>query len=206
MRLNVNPTRMEMQRMKKSLVLARRGWKMLKDKQDELMRIFLEKKDEFFKIYRECNEEMKHIMSLAIAGDAFLSEEKTSQLAALSAASLSLETGVKNIFNLKVPDFRIKHSGKEIVHKAAESVVYWDKAVEKVSELLPKIISAGALLFEIQALCMEIASTRRRVNSLEYIMIPDMTETVKYINFKLEEMERANTVRLMKVKEMVRSH
>ncbi|MCD6311413.1 MAG: V-type ATP synthase subunit D [Elusimicrobia bacterium] len=206
MRLNVNPTRMEMQRLKKSLVLARRGWKMLKDKQDELMRIFLEKKDDFFKIYRECNEEMRKILSGAIAGEAFLSEEKTAELAALSETQLFLLTGVKNIFSLKVPDFQIKRSGKEITYKAAESVIYWDKSVEKASVLLPKIILAGSLLFEIQALCMEIASTRRRVNSLEYIMIPNITETVKYINFKLEEMERANTVRLMKVKEIVRSH
>ncbi len=206
MRLNINPTRMEMQRLKKSLILARRGWKMLKDKQDELMRIFLEKKDDFFKLYRECNDQMKEILSLAIAGEAFLSEEKAARLAALSQARLFLETGVKNIFNLRVPDFQIKRSGKEIGYKPAESVVYWDESVEKASELLPKIILAGSLLFEIQALCMEIASTRRRVNSLEYIMIPNMTETVKYINFKLEEMERANTVRLMKVKEIVRSH
>ncbi len=206
MRLNVNPTRMEMQRLKKSLVLARRGWKMLKDKQDELMRIFLEKKDDFFKLYRECNEEMRKILSLAIAGEAFLSEEKTAKLAALSRTRLFLETGMKRIFSLKVPDFQIKRSGKEIAYKAPESVIYWDEAVEKASGLLPKIILVGSLLFEIQALCMEIASTRRRVNSLEYIMIPDITETVKYINFKLEEMERANTVRLMKVKEIVRSH
>lgn len=206
MRLNINPTRMEMQRLKKSLILARRGWKMLKDKQDELMRIFLEKKDDFFKLYRECNDQMREILSLAITGEAFLSEEKAARLAALSQARLFLETGVKNIFNLRVPDFRIKRSGKEIAYKSAESVVYWDESVEKASELLPKIISAGSLLFEIQALCMEIASTRRRVNSLEYIMIPNMTETVKYINFKLEEMEMSNTVRLMKVKEIVRSH
>lgn len=206
MRLNVNPTRMEMQRLKKSLVLARRGWKMLKDKQDELMRIFLEKKDVFFKLYRKCNEDMREILSLAIAGNAFLSGEKTSRLAALSGARLFLETSMKNIFSLKVPDFHVKYSGKAITYKSAESVVYWDKAVEKASRLLPDIIAAGALLFEIQALCIEIASTRRRVNSLEYIMIPNITETVKYINFKLEEMERANTVRLMKIKEIVRSH
>ncbi|MBA3066684.1 V-type ATP synthase subunit D [bacterium] len=206
MRLNVNPTRMEMQRLKKSLVLARRGWKMLKDKQDELMRLFLEKKDIFFKLYRECNGEMRKILSLAIAGSAFLSDEKASGLAALSHARLFLEMGVKNLFNLKLPDFHIKRFGEVIAHKAPESVIYWDRAVEEVSDLLPKIILAGSLLFEIQALCMEIASTRRRVNSLEYIMIPNITETVKYINFKLEEMERANTVRLMKVKEIVRSH
>ncbi|MBA3052114.1 MAG: V-type ATP synthase subunit D [Candidatus Omnitrophota bacterium] len=206
MRLNVNPTRMEMQRLKKSLVLARRGWKMLKDKQDELMRIFLEKKDVFFKLYRKCNENMREILSLAIAGNAFLSGEKTSHLASLSGARLFLEAGVKNIFNLRVPDFHVKYSGKAITYKSAESVVYWDKAVEKAAALLPDIIAAGALLFEIQALCIEIASTRRRVNALEYIMIPNITETVKYINFKLEEMERANTVRLMKIKEIVRSH
>jgi len=206
MRLNVNPTRMEMQRLKKSLVLARRGWKMLKDKQDELMRIFLEKKDIFFRLYRKCNENMREILSLAIAGGAFLSEERAARLAALSEAGLILESGVKHIFSLKVPDFKVKYSGKAITYKPAESVIYWDKAVTKAAELLPEIIAAGALLFEIQALCMEIASTRRRVNSLEYIMIPNISETVKYINFKLEEMERANTVRLMKIKEIVRSH
>jgi len=206
MRLNVNPTRMELQRLKKSIALARRGWKLLKDKQDELMRIFLEKKDEFFKKYQETNNEMNVVLSLALLGDGFLSGKRTGELAALSGASVSLSKSIKKIFNIRILEFEVKQTGKCFNYEPEESVVYWDKSVEKASKMLDRIVYAGCLLFEIQELCREIASTRRRVNALEYIMIPNLSETIRYINFKLEEMERSNTVRLMKVKEMVRSH
>ncbi|PIU18554.1 MAG: hypothetical protein COT16_01835 [Elusimicrobia bacterium CG08_land_8_20_14_0_20_44_26] len=206
MRMNVSATRMEMQKLKKSLILARRGWKLLKDKQDELMRIFLEKKDEFFSQYHKTSSLMKKILSQAIAGSGFLSDETTSLLSKSSTARVGLDVRAKTLFNLKVPDFGVHLDGNPFNYKSSESVIYWDRAVKGVCDLMAAIVSAGLLLFEIQELCREIASTRRRVNSLEYIMIPDITETVKYISFKLDEMERSNTVRLMKVKEIVRSH
>ncbi|MFH1353169.1 MAG: V-type ATP synthase subunit D [bacterium] len=206
MRINVNPTRMEMQRLKKSLALARRGWKLLKDKQDELMRIFLEKKDEFFKKYHEVTGEMNNVSSLALLGEGFLSEKRAASLAGLSDASVSLSKSTKMLFNIRIPEFQLKQTGECFNYEPAESVVYWDEAVRRVSEMLGRIVFAGVLLFEMQELCREIAATRRRVNSLEYIMIPNLHETIKYINFKLEEMERSNTVRLMKVKDLVRSH
>jgi len=197
---------MEMQRLKKSLALARRGWKLLKDKQDELMRIFLEKKDEFFKKYHEVTGEANKVFSLALLGEGFLSEKRTASLAGLSGAAVSLSKSTKILFNIRIPEFQLKQTGECFNYEPAESVVYWDVAVRRASEMLDRIVSAGCLLFEMQELCREIAATRRRVNSLEYIMIPNLNETIKYINIKLAEMERSNTVRLMKVKDLVRSH
>jgi len=195
-----------MQRLKKSLALARRGWKLLKDKQDELMRIFLEKKDEFFKKYHEVTGEVNKVFSLALLGEGFLSEKRTDALAGLSGASVSLSKKTRILFNIRIPEFQLEQTGECFNYEPEESVVYWDKAVKRASEMLDRIVSSGCRLFEMQELCREIASTRRRVNSLEYIMIPNLNETIKYINFKLEEMERSNTVRLMKVKDLVRSH
>ena len=170
------------------------------------MRIFLEKKEEFFKKYRSVNEEMKLILSLAVNGESFLSANYAEKLSFMSEASVSLKATVKRVFNLRVPGFEAGRTGKFFGYEKAESVFYWDASVRLLSERMEDIIEAGCLLFEIQELCREIASTRRRVNSLEYIMIPNLVETIRYIDFKLEEMDRSNTVRLMKVKEIVRSH
>ena len=197
---------MELQRLKKSLTLARRGWKLLKDKQDELMRLFLEKKDLFFSLYDNLNDEMRKVFSLGIMGISFLGRDDVSELSGLSQRRVNLEKKEKHLFNLKVSEFEVKKEGKIFNWDKTESVVYWNNAVARLDELLEKIIEVGTLFFEIEILCREIAATRRRVNSLEYIMIPNLEDTIKYISFKLEEMERASTVRLMKVKEIVRSH
>ncbi len=197
---------MELQRLKKSLTLARRGWKLLKDKQDELMRLFLEKKDLFFARYGELSEEMRKVFSLAIMGNSFLGKSQTRELSGLSKRRVNLEKKPKQLFNLKVSEFEVRKDGEIFNWKKTESVVYWDKAASRLDELMEKIVEVGTLFFEIEILCREISATRRRVNSLEYIMIPNLVDTIKYINFKLEEMERASTVRLMKVKEIVRSH
>ncbi|MCD6422538.1 MAG: V-type ATP synthase subunit D [Elusimicrobia bacterium] len=206
MRLSVNPTRMELQRLKKTLQIARRGWKLLKDKQDELMKNFLEKKDIFFEEYEKLNKEIKKIFSLAVLGDGFLSPEQTEKLAKKSEAKISVKMKQKILFGVTSAEFDVQKSANPINYKKSQSVLYWDRAVELLNENIEKILKVGALLFEIRSLCEEIASTRRRVNSLEYRMIPDLIETIKFINFKLEEMERANTVRLMKVKDIVRRH
>jgi len=197
---------MELQRLKKTLQIARRGWKLLKDKQDELMKNFLEKKDIFFEEYEKLNVEIKKIFSLAILGDGFLSPEQTEKSAKKSEAGISVKMKQKVLFGVTSAEFNVQKSGNPINYKKSQSVLYWDRAVELLNENIEKILEVGALLFEIRSLCEEISSTRRRVNSLEYRMIPDLIETIKFINFKLEEMERANTVRLMKVKDIVRKH
>ena len=198
----INPTRMELTKTKKRLATASRGHKLLKDKQDEMARQFM--------IYIRRNKQLREEIE-ALLGDAMgrmsLAEAemgKTSLEEALmiSDSAKSPECTVKNVMSIKVPEIT-QEAGVigGISYGFAFSSDKLDSAVLAMNELMPKLYELAAVEKACDMLADEMERTRRRVNALEYIMIPEMKATIKYITMKLEDNERSNTIRLMKIKD-----
>ena len=203
MRLAVNPNRMELMRLRRRLVLAERGHKLLKDKLEEIMRRFLE-------IMRELNS-----LQFRIKGSlekAFLSfalvrtgQAKRELMDLIPEGSLTLDTQREKIFNLTIPRFEIKEfriSEYDFLNTEAEL----DVGLKKMKEVLEDLMELGRLWKAVELLSKEIETTRRRVNALEHILIPNMKDVISYSSRRLEEMERSFQVQLMRVKEIVRGH
>lgn len=204
--MKVNPTRMELTRLKKRLKVAVRGHKLLKDKRDEMVRQFMELIRQN-KVLREQVEK-----SIAAAQREFLEASLTMSPQQLEEAFLSpadqieLRTYKKNIMSVVVPgiDFAVLPNDMEFYpYGLLETAGELDKTIDSLKEALPKMIQLAELEKTCNMLADEIEKTRRRVNALEYVMIPQIQETIKYITMKLDENERGNLTRLMKMKEML---
>lgn len=206
-RLNVNPTRMELSKLKKKLTSARRGHKLLKDKRDELMRQFMI----LIKENRQLRTEVETAISeanryMAVAGSVMQSKVLETALM-LPKQEVELEVGEKNVMSVYIPEFKTKYRSSDTndiySYGMAFTSIDLDGAVNSLSAILPKMIRLAELEKACQLMADEIEKTRRRVNALEHIMIPDYEETIKYITMKLSENERSTTTSLMKVKDMV---
>ena len=204
-RLAVNPTRMELTRLKRRLVTARRGHKLLKDKRDELMKQFLD-------IVR-ANKELRESVEARLAAV----HDSMSLAAALSSRKMLeealilpkregvLEVSSQNRMSVEVPVFRFtlpENGAAGCNYGFAFTSGELDDAVVSLSALLPDLVRLAELEKTAQMLAEEIEKTRRRVNALEYIMIPRYQSGIRSIKMKLDENERGNAVRLMKVKDM----
>ena len=194
--MNVNPTRMQLTKLRKQLATATRGHKMLKDKRDELMRRFLdlvrENKELREKIERELAECNNHFVNAS----AVMSKEALDASLMSPKQRIDLELSSKNVMSVDIPQFssstRTSNEGDIFPYGFAFTSFELDDAVMSLNELLPDLIRLA-----------EIEKTRRRVNSLEHVMIPRYQETIKYISMKLEENDRSSRTRLMKVKDML---
>lgn len=203
MRLSVNPNRMELLRLRRRLVLAERGYKLLKDKLEEIMRRFLEIIKSLYVLQEKVKKQMEKIsLSFALARTRNSKEEI---LALIPEGELILETRKEKILNLSIPKFEIKEvkiSDYDLINTEAEL----DIGLKKLQEILEDLMELARLWKSVELLSHEIETTRRRVNALEHILIPNIKETISYISGRLEEMERSYQVQLMRVKEIVRSH
>lgn len=206
-RLNVNPTRMELTRLKKRLVTARRGHKLLKDKRDELMRQFLEIVRQNLVLREKVEESLLKAHNSFTVASAVMSPEMLEEALMYPKQSVSLELGLKNIMSVNVPvyDFQTKSQDPSEIfpYGFATTSGELDDAVLHLSETFQAMLELAQMEKTAQMLAQEIEKTRRRVNALEYVMIPQFEETIKYILMKLDENERGNTTRLMKVKDMM---
>lgn len=205
--LNVNPTRMELTRLKKSLATAQRGHKLLKDKRDEMMRQFLDIVREN-KILREKVEEklLEANKYMAVAGSVMKKEVLMSALL-MPKQGVELEVETKNIMSVDIPSFKTKTKSQNTSDIFSYGYAFTgydlDKSVSLLSDVLPDMLKLAESEKAAQLLASEIEKTRRRVNALEYVMIPNYQDTIKYITMKLDENERSNTTRLMKIKDMM---
>jgi len=206
-RLNVNPTRMELSKLKKKLSSARRGHKLLKDKRDELMRQFMI----LIKEDRQLRAEVEAALSeanryMAVAGSVMQREVLETALM-LPKQEVELEISEKNVMSVSIPVFDAKFktddSSDIFSYGTAFTSIDLDGAVMALSDVFPKMIRLAEIEKACQLMADEIEKTRRRVNALEHIMIPDYEETIKFITMKLSENERSTTTSLMKVKDMV---
>ena len=206
-RLNVNPTRMELSKLKKKLISARRGHKLLKDKRDELMRQFMNLIRENRQLRTEVEAAIKKANKyMAVAGSVMQREVLETALM-LPKQEVELEVSEKNVMSVYIPEFKTKYRSGDLndiySYGMAFTSIDLDGAVSSLSAVFPKMIRLAEIEKSCQLMADEIEKTRRRVNALEHIMIPDYEETIKFITMKLSENERSTTTSLMKVKDMV---
>ncbi len=205
--MNVSPTRMELTNLKRKLITARRGHKLLKDKRDELMRQFLdlvrENKSLRIKVEKAIAEANKHF-SLAAAS---MSDESLAVSLMMPSQKMTVDVREKNIMSVKtpffVPEYKFADKGEIFSYGLAFTSGDLDDGVKALSDIMPDMLRLAEIEKTCQLLSAEIEKTRRRVNALEYVMIPDYEDTIRYITMKLDENDRSNTTRLMKIKDMM---
>ncbi|MBO4342499.1 MAG: V-type ATP synthase subunit D [Clostridia bacterium] len=205
--MNVNPTRMELTNLKRKLVTARRGHKLLKDKRDELMRRFLDMVRENKALRKEVEEGVKKANVAMSVARCVMSDKALDVALMLPTQEMHLDVTEKNVMSIMIPEFDVKF------RTANEHDIYsygfantsgdLDTAVKALSDIMPKMIRLAEIEKSCRLMADEIEKTRRRVNALEHVMIPQYEETIKYITMKLDENERSTTTRLMKVKDMM---
>ncbi len=205
--MNVNPTRMQMTKLKKQLQTARRGHKMLKDKRDELMRQFIELVQENKKLRDEVEQKLRDCSAAFTNAGAAMSREALESSLMSSKQQTGIDISQKNIMSVDVPVFSaVSESPDEndiFPYGFAFTSFELDDAVMSLNDLLPELIKLAQIEKSCELMAAEIEKTRRRVNSLEHVMIPRYEETIKYISMKLEENDRSSRTRLMKVKDML---
>lgn len=205
--MNVNPTRMQMTKLKKQLQTARRGHKMLKDKRDELMRQFIEMVQENKKLRDKVENELSLCSAAFTNASAVMSREALESSLMSSKQKTGIEIHEKNIMSVDVPVFSGVSESPDVndifSYGFAFTSFELDDAVMSLNDLLPDLIKLAEIEKSCELMASEIEKTRRRVNSLEHVMIPRYEETIKYISMKLEENDRSSRTRLMKVKDML---
>ena len=203
----INPTRMELTRLKGRLKTAQRGHKLLKDKRDELMKQFMDVIRENRAIRKRVEEGLMRAHGAFTVAAALMSPEMLEQSLLYPKQSVELDMTFENIMSVDVPryQFRTKSQdpGEIYPYGFAQTSGELDDAVDAMAGVFQDMLRLAEVEKTSQLLAEEIEKTRRRVNALEYVKIPQMEESIKYITMKLDENERANTIRLMKVKELV---
>ena len=202
--IKVNPNRMEILQLKKRLLLCHRGHRLLKQKQDELMRILYELMESASSLRDEVEKKLSHAYRVFLLAKAALGEKKIEDVITFLQVETHVEVGEKRILNLLVPELNMKLRGDIHNYGFLETNSDLDSALSLFSEVWHKLIKLCEVERHLSIISEEVEKTRRRVNALEYILIPDLEETVQHIVMKLEELERGSRVRLMKVKEMAK--
>ena len=205
--ITVTPTRMELTRLKGKLKTARRGHKLLKDKRDGLMKQFLETVREVRAIRAEVEEELMTVHKSFTVASALMSSEAMEQALLYPKQSVELTQGSKNVMSVNVPvyEFQTKTKSDADIYPYgfAATSGELDTAVDALGKVFQKMLKLAEIEKTAQLMAEEIEKTRRRVNALEYVMIPDLQDSIRYITMKLDENDRATTTRLMKVKDMI---
>jgi len=203
--LDVNPTRMELLRLKKRILLARRGHKLLKDKQDELMKQLLELVD----TVKELREKVDKALGVAtrryLFAKAGMESEFLESAMLVPGIKIGLTMDEKSTMGVRTPILNVTTEGRIQNYGYAHTTGELDSALLGIEKVVEELVHLAEQEKKLQLMAEEIEKTRRRVNALEYILIPNLEETIKYITMKLSEMERSNLTRLMKVKDIVRA-
>ena len=206
MAINYKPTRMELSGLKRRLVTAKRGHKLMKDKRDEMVRRFIA----FVRRNKELREQVEALMSEAtrhfVLAKATMSKAEVEEALCYPASSASIEVGTKNVLSIEVP--KLTYVAKDSAPRTygyMTTSAELDAAVDKFAELMPLLIELAEIEKTCNLLAGEIEKTRRRVNALEYVMIPQLEEAIHRIAMKLDENERGNLTRLMKTKDMLKA-
>lgn len=203
----VTPTRMVLNQLKGRLKTARRGHKLLKDKRDELMRQFMDVVKLNKELRRKVEEGMTGAFASLTVASTIMSPEMLEQALLYPRQSVELGMSFKNIMSVNVPvySFRTKNNDPSEIYPYgfAQTSGELDDALEKLARVFEDMLELAQVEKTMQLLAEEIEKTRRRVNALEYVMIPNTQEAIRYITMKLDENDRSTTTRLMKVKDML---
>ena len=205
-RLNVKPTRMELNILKERLKTATRGHKLLKDKRDELMRRFIEAVRENNRLRQKVEAALVDNMQDFVMAKSLESDLMVEEIFAVPTREVMLHIEEENVMSVRVPKLHVRIDNPygddegDVVYSYLASNSQMDSTIQEMGDLLPDLLKLAEIEKSCQLMADEIEKTRRRVNGLEYATIPDLKETIYYIEMKLEEAERANLVRIMKVK------
>ena len=204
-KMNVNPTRMELRRLKTRLKTATRGHKLLKDKSDEMIRQFMVYVRENKRLREEIEAELSSALKGFTLARAVSSNAVIEEAVMMPATKAEISLSSDNVMSVEVPSISVvEHEGQDKYPYSFDTVTSeLDASIGTLSTLLVKLVKLAEVEKTCNMLADEIEKNRRRVNALEYVMIPQIEETIKYINMKLDENERASTIWLMKVKSMI---
>lgn len=202
-KLNVNPTRQELLKLKIKLKTAERGWKLLKEKRDGLMKSFM-------KIIRQAKEQREQVESelgegfkYFILASAQMRPSEIRESIMWPGMKTSLTASTKNVMSVEIPQFEYKEEGDWLSYSLATTSSALDKSIETFANSLKYMVKLAEIEHSAKLLAEEIEKTRRRVNALEYVFIPNIRETIKYITAKLNEQERGALVSLMRIKDII---
>ncbi len=205
--MNVNPTRMELTRLKKKLAVATRGHKLLKDKRDELMRQFLDIVRENKELRLSVEESVRRANSSFVIARSLMQKEALNTALMMPKQQIEIEVSNTNIMSVDVPGFNVKTKTDNPYDIYSYGYAFTsgdlDEGVFTLADALPDILKLAEKENAAQLMAAEIEKTRRRVNALEHVMIPDLKDTIRFITMKLDENERSSQTRLMKVKDMM---
>ena len=203
----INPTRMELTRLKGRLKTAQRGHKLLKDKRDELMKQFMDVVRENRALRARVEQALMRAHGSFTVASALMSPEMLEQALMYPKQSVELDMSFENVMSVNVPEYHFRTQNDDPAqiypYGFAQTSGELDDAVSELSGVFQDMLKLARIEKTSQLLAEEIEKTRRRVNALEYVKIPQMQSSIKYITMKLDENERANTIRLMKVKDMI---
>lgn len=203
----ITPTRMELTRLKKKLSTATRGHKLLKDKRDELMRQFLDKVRENRSLRERVEEGIQAANKNFLLARAGMQDQVLNTAMLAPKQRVSVESGVENVMSVEIPTFDFKTRSPDendiFSYGFAFTSSDLDGAVQSLADIFPDMLKLAETEKACQLMAVEIEKTRRRVNALEHVMIPELQANIKYISMKLDENERSTQIRLMKVKDMV---
>ena len=198
---------MELTRLKKKLVTAVRGHKLLKDKRDELMRQFLDKVRENKALREEVETALVSANQNFMLARAGIPDEMLNTALLAPKQELTISAGTQNVMSVEIPDFDFKTRTPDQNDMYSYGFAFTtgdlDDAILSLSEVFPKMLKLAEVEKSCQLMAAEIEKTRRRVNALEHVMIPELQTNIKYITMKLDENERSTQIRLMKVKDMM---
>ncbi len=200
---NVTATRMTMLNLKKQAVVAKRGHKLLKDKQDGLMQEFLTIVHKAKAMRIDVEKAVREANSAFLEAQALLPKSILQNTLSVPSQKLSLEVKTKNVMSVKIPVFSLKTSGNPLHYGLTQTRGELDIAISKFSKVFVLLLQLAEIEKSAENLAIEIEKTRRRVNALEYTLIPDLEDTLKFIGMKLGEEERSGIVQVMAIKNMI---
>lgn len=202
--LAVNPNRMELLKLKRRLELARRGYKLLKDKRDALIQKFIKIVLEYQKTREKYEKDIRNSMNTFLLATLHMGEDELNSIFLFPQKEIKVKIEYQNIMSVKVPKYNIMEEGNLYTYGMLTTSPELDNAIKKYQDTIPLMIKMSELEKTIVLLTEEIEKTRRRVNALEYVMIPNLEDTIKFITMKLDEMARSTNSAIMRIKEMIR--
>ncbi len=204
--LKINPTRMELLRLQKRYALAKRGHKLLKDKLEGLMKTFLKLTEQYSDYRQQINRELPAALAEFMEQTATYPVEVVELLSRTTSTKFEVNAATRNVMNLSLPMLSFSISDFESPSFSGLEGVGVEAALLRLYAVVPVIVKLAEIEAGIRLMADEIEKTRRRVNALEYVMIPNLEETIRYISSKLDENERATLTRLLKIKGMIQAH
>jgi len=201
--LKVNPTRVNLLSLKKELTIAQKGHKLLKDKRDGLMQRFMEVIHQTYELRSEVDTELRNAFVTYTQGASFVTPTLLSGAFMLPRARVSLDVNTHSVMSVPIPQFELSQSGSPFCYGLLDTNGDIDRAIIRFGELLPKLVKLAELEKTVENLADEIERTRRRTSALENNRIPNLKDTIRFINLRLEEQSRDAVVSAMRIKDMI---